>query len=35
MKKDLIKKLNKVFPPLRADMIKGENGRVGVIGGSY
>lgn len=33
--KDLVPILRNVFPPLHGDLRKGENGRVGVIGGSY
>ena len=35
MKKSLISRLNHIFPPLNAKSIKGENGRIGVVGGSY
>ena len=35
MKKSIIKRLNHIFPPLIDGMIKGTNGRIGVIGGSY
>lgn len=33
--KDLLPILKNSFPPLKYDSRKGENGRVGVIGGSF
>lgn len=33
--KDLLPILTKTFPPLSFDLKKGQNGRVGVIGGSF
>ena len=35
MKKSLISNIHSIFPFLNKNAIKGENGRIGVIGGSY
>lgn len=35
MKKSIISRLNHIFPTLFCKGLKGENGRIGVIGGSY
>jgi ATP-dependent NAD(P)H-hydrate dehydratase len=35
MGKSLIHRLNHIFPPLKSKGLKGEHGRIGVIGGSY
>ena len=35
MKKSIISRLNHIFPNLTKKGIKGDNGRIGVIGGSY
>ena len=35
MQRSLIKKINSIMPILTSKSYKGENGRIGVIGGSY
>lgn len=35
MSRSIIKKLNGIFPRLTNEMMKGSNGRIAVIGGSY
>jgi hypothetical protein len=35
MKNSLIKRVNGILPNLNGKQLKGENGRIAVIGGSY
>lgn len=35
MSSNFLKSIVKIFPPLSANNVKGESGRIGVVGGSY